>query len=347
MSARHNHISGLPVVEGVRIEFGSASACAVRTRNRDIAVYVRQQSRYYGRTFRGVPLLRGVARLFGSVARMLGGLRQSARMRPRAGVRGSTSQRRFAELFRTRPLSIAAFLNAIAMVLITAAMMVAMPMLAQTLLLMIDGLPRFAINIVGCLFRLLGLVLSVYMIARLRVISRLCMHRGAVGKVINAYEAYGDSLTVDEAAQSSYLTNVSDGAFLLTTAGVAIVFFALVPPWIGSWMPLARFALLLAAAAVTNEVMRPLERAKPDGFGATLRKPFCEMQNIFTLPPDRSMLEVAVCAFQAAYDNDLNRQRGRQDEGAPKDDAEAPDAENPPETPAESADGAEEQERTL
>jgi uncharacterized protein YqhQ len=36
-----------------------------------------------------------------------------------------------------------------------------------------------------------------------------------------------------------------------------------------------------------------------------LRKPLVSLQHLFTIEPHNQMIEVAICAFRAAYENDL------------------------------------------
>ena len=297
-----------PVAEGVRFDVGSAAACAVRNRRRDITVRVWQERRLVRSFADRIPLVRGVVRLFGAVAGFFSGLNESAELEPRDAVRGSAFTREFARLFRTCPQSVVAFFSALAIPVILAAMLLGLPRLVETGLLLIPGLPRLAVNAVCCLFRVLGVLLSVYMICRLRVFNRLCMYRGAASKVINAYEAYGADLTHEEVVLSPRLTDRSDGVFLVVVTVLSVVAFACVRTD-GLAMQLAyRIGSILAIAAVVNEIILPLERANPNGVLATVRQPLMELQHLFTIEPHNQMIEVALCAFRAAYENDLSRE---------------------------------------
>jgi uncharacterized protein YqhQ len=185
------------------------------------------------------------------------------------------------------------------------ALVIGLPELLEELLMRIQGIPRFAVNTVCCMFRIAGTVLSVFLICRMRVVNRLCMYRGAAAKVQNAYEAYGRNLTHEEALLSSRLTDASDGAFWILVILLSMVAFACVrTDNLGTQMAY-RVGAVLAVAAIANELVLPLERAKPETFGATLRRPLVGLQHLFTIEPHNQMIEVAVCAFQSAYENDV------------------------------------------
>lgn len=301
-------VLGIPVAEGVRFEYDGATACAVRNESRDIAVRVRQEDHFLRDVLEHIPFVRGIARLFGAFANFFSGLRESGALKPQQAIRGSAFTRRFAALFRTRPQSISALVSALAIPVILGAMVLGLPALVEWLLSLIPGLPRFAVNAVCCMFRVLGSILSVYMICRLRVLNRLCMYRGAAGKVLNAYEAYGSNLTHEEALLSPRLTDRSDGAFLILVMALSIIAFACVRTEGLAAQLLYRAGMILAIAAVLNELIRPLENAGPNGFLASLRAPLTSVQHLFTIEPHNQMIEVAVCAFRAAYESDLPRE---------------------------------------
>lgn len=306
MIERQVTVLSSPAAEGVRFEVGSATACAVRNRSKDITVRVFQESHAARDFFGHVPFLRGVMRLFNTFGGFFSGLSLSADLKPRAAIRGSAFSQEFARLFSTHPQTIAAILNGLTAPLILIVMMLGLPAMVEHGLSYLPGLPRFAVNAVCCLFRLLGAVLSVYMICRLKLFSRMCMYRGAAGKVINAYEAYGSGMTHESVVLSPRLTDRSDGAFLIVVMLVSIAAFSFVRTD-GLLLQLGyRIGVILAAAAVTNEFILPLENADPNGALASIRKPLTELQHLFTIEPHNQMIEVALCAFRAAYENDLS-----------------------------------------
>lgn len=294
-----------PVAEGVRFEIGHAAACAVRNEQRDIAVRVSRIGHYLRGLLGRVPLLRGVVRMFAAVADLFSGLRESARLKPQSAVRGNGFTRRFAALFQTTPQSLAGLVSGLLIPAILLSLMVGLPMLAEWGLLRLWTLPRFAVNIICLTLRIAGTILGLYFVCRLRLVNRMCMYRGASAKVLNAYEAYGPNLTHEDALLSSRLTDKSDGAFLIVVLLASLIGFACFRTE-GLAAQLAyRVGVMLTAAAVLNELILPLERARPETLGAMLRTPLVGLQHLFTIEPHNQMIEVAVCAFRAAYENDI------------------------------------------
>lgn len=292
-----------PVAEGVRFDFGCASACAVRNESRDIAVRVRRRRSAARRALERVPLVRGAARLVFSAADFFSGMCWSALMEPQQTVRGERAAR-IAALFRTTPQALTGLLVAVAIPAILLALLVGVPAAVEALLVQVEGLPRFAVNTICCAFRLSGLLLGVYAVCRLKLVRRLCMYRGAASKVLNAYEAYGRELTPEEVVLSPRLTDRSDGAFWIAVLLVALIAFAAHRTYGLAAQLGYRAGVLLAAAAVVGEIVRALERAHPNGIGATLRVPLVSLQHLFTIEPHAQMIEVALCAFHAACDGD-------------------------------------------
>lgn len=302
-------VRAMPVAEGVQFEVGDNTAYAVRNCKKDITVHVFPRTHRVRNFLSHIPLLRGIVRLFCALLSLFTGLSEAADLKPRRAIHGSAFSRKFSNLFQTHPETIAAMRNALAILLILLAMMLGLPWCVEYVLLLIPGLPRIAINMVCCLFRVLGSVLSVYMICRLKVISRLCMYRGAASKVINAYEAYGSGLTHESALLSPRLTERSDGAFLIIVMMLSIAGFACFRTDFLAVQLLYRIAVILIVAAISNELILPLENAHPNSSLAAIRQPLMELQHLFTIEPHNQMIEVALCAFQAACKKNRRKKR--------------------------------------
>lgn len=298
--------AGIPIAEGVRFQIGEAAVYAVRNEQKDISVRVRRESQFFRNLFNRIPFVRGVARLLRAGGLLMRGLNQASQMNPQSVIRGGHFAQGFAELFRTTPQALCALLTGLLIPIILGACMVGLPMLVEYGLSYIEDLPRFAVNAVCCLFRIGGAVLSICLIARLKVVNRLCMYRGAAGKVTNAYEAYGPDLTHEEVLLSSRLTDSSDGAFAIVVMILSLIGFACFRTDNMAMQLAVRLGIILAAAAVSNELILPLERAKPESLGAMLRRPLVGLQHLFTIEPHNQMIEVALCAFRAAYENDFS-----------------------------------------
>ena len=297
-------VRATPAAEGVQFEFGTATACAVRNRRKNLTVRVFQRDHTLRNILRRIPLLRGIARLLGAFTTLFDALGRSADLKPRSAYYGNAFTREFARLFQIKPQSISAFFSALLIPVIIFALFIGMPALIEAILLLIPGLPRAVVNIVCCMFRMLGALLSVFAISRLKVINRLCMYRGAASKVINAYEAYGTGLTHETALFSPRLTDKSDGAFLIVVMLLSIAAFAFVRTSGLLSQLCIRAGIILSIAALVNEIILPLENANPNGRLAAIRKPLVELQHLFTIEPHDQMIEVALYAFRAACEND-------------------------------------------
>ena len=127
-------VRAIPAAEGVRFEYGTATACAVRNRRRDITVRVVQRDHTLRNIFERIPLLRGVARLFGAISALPGAISESAQLKPRSAYRGSAFTREFARLFQMRPQSIAAFGTALLIPVILLALFMGMPAMIEAVL---------------------------------------------------------------------------------------------------------------------------------------------------------------------------------------------------------------------
>ena len=301
-----SRVVGTPIAEGVRFQIGEAAVFAVRNEQKDIAVRVRRKTQFFRNLFGKIPFVRGIVRLLTAALRMFSGLNEAAGMNPQTAVRGGRFSRKLAGLFSTTPQTLFALLTGLAIPIVFLLSVIGLPMLAETLLMMIEDVPRFAVNAVCCMFRIGGALLGLCLVCRLRLLNRLCMYRGAVSKVTNAYEAYGANLTHEEALLSSRLTDSSDGAFAIVVMILSMIAFACIRVDDIGVQIAVRLGIIMASAAVSNELILPLERAKPDSLGAALRKPLIALQHIFTIEPHNQMIEVAVCAFRAAYENDLS-----------------------------------------
>ncbi|MBE5808409.1 MAG: DUF1385 domain-containing protein, partial [Clostridiales bacterium] len=234
-------------------------------------------------------------------------LNESGELEPQKSLHGRGVSRSLARLFRTTPQAMAALCTTILMPLVMVLALVVLPQLSG-LAMTAAGQPRAIANGVACAVRILGLFLGTFLIGRLKLIDRLCMYRGASAKVANAYRVNGAELTHEQAVLSPRITSESDGAFLLLSLAVSFIVFAVIAPGSPLYGPAGRVIALLATAGAVNELVRPLERAKPDSLVFALGRPYRALQHLFTIEPHNQMIEVAICALQAAQQNDLSEE---------------------------------------
>ena len=296
--AKLKRFSGTPVAEGVRLEVGSYTVVAVRNEQRDISVRLRREPRGALRTLLRIPFLRGITRLFRDIARFFDGLNESSELNPQSIVRGSAPERAIADFLQVRPQAIVSWVTGLLIPIIAFVFLFAAPLGADKLLGAYFDLTRAWQNTIVCAVRILGTLLGVGLICRLRVFNRLQMYRGAINQVTNCYECR-DEITIENAAEYPLLARRSECAFLLRVLVVSMALFSLVRPAGVIAMVLSRIGILLATAAVINEPIIAMESAEPTLAVRIVRGPYDFFQRMTTLEPHPQMLEVAVCAFQA------------------------------------------------
>ena len=223
---------------------------------------------------------------------------------PQQIVRGSRFEARFAELFRVNPTSFVAAGSAIVILFMLVGLVLLGPWALAKWVLPKYELSRPAINAVACAARVVAMLLSAMIIPRLRVVSRLCMYRGAINKVLNTPAGRDGRVSQAQAEQASHLTRRSDAAFVVAVLILSVVAFALVRVNTLPVQLIARVLIVLSIAAIVNEPLRLLEDARPSPFTNVLLAFHLFMERCFTRKPHPQMVEVAVLACNAAREND-------------------------------------------
>lgn len=296
--AKLKRFSGTPVSEGVRIEVGKYTVFAVRNVKKDITIRMRREPRSLLRTCMRIPFLRGATRFIRDIVRLFDGLGESAELRPHRPIRGTRVERSIARILHVHPQTIVTLVSAVLIPLILFAGVYAAPEGAEAFLRNHFSLSRAQLNGAVCAVRIVGVLLSIGFIGRLRVVRRLLMYKGAINKLINCYECK-DEISMHTAAQYPIHTRRSEGTFMIIVLVISMVLF--------TWLridhiilaALARILVLLGVAAVVNEPFSALEAAELTLPVRIVRAPMDLLQHITVLEPHPQMLEVAVCAFQA------------------------------------------------
>lgn len=301
-------IHAVPVAEGVRIQVGNATAFAVRQDSKDVALRLRREYHPARDAMERIPFLRGIVRLVGSAFGFLDGTAESAQLMPQHIVKGTRFEQRFARLFRIRPTSLVAALSTLAILLLVGGLVIAGPWALAKWALPAFELSRTAINAVACAARVLAMLLCAYVVPRLRVVGRFAMYRGAINRVLNAVPESDGRITQEAAERAPHLSRRSDAAFWLSVLILSVIAFALIRTFTLPVQILVRILTMLAIAAVLNEPLRLLERAKPNPLVNALLGPQLLLERCFTRRPHPQMVEVALYAYNAAREND--RQRG-------------------------------------
>jgi uncharacterized protein YqhQ len=296
-----------PVAEGVRIQVGSATAFAVRQDSKDVALRLRREYHPARDAMERIPFLRGIVRLITSVADFLDGVSESAQLMPQQIVKGTRFEQRFATLFRIHPTSLVASLSILAVLFLIGGLVIAGPWALVKFVLPRYELSREAINAIACATRVLAMLLCALLVPRLRVVDRFAMYRGAINRVLNAAPGDDGLVTQQAAEKASFLSRRSDAAFILTVLILSVIAFALIRTFTLPIQLLVRVLTVLAIAAVLNEPIRALERAKATPLVNALLGPQLLLERCLTRRPHAQMVEVAVYAYNAAKENDRER----------------------------------------
>ncbi len=297
--AKLRHFSATAVAEGVRLEVGKYTVFAVRNAQKDISVRMRREPRKFLRACMAIPFVRGIARLIRDVLRFFDGLSESAELDPQHPVRGNCVERFIARILHIYPQTIVTLVSAIMILPVALICLYAAPAGAALLFESLFMPSRLALNLLVALVRIMGVLLSVAALCRLRVFKRLSMYKGAINKVINCYECR-DEVSVENIATYPILTRRSEPAFVLCVLCISLLLFPLIRPMNFLFTALLRVAILLGVAALFDEPFLALEEARMTKGVWIARAPIDFIQHMTTLEPHPQMLEVAVCAFEAA-----------------------------------------------
>lgn len=298
-------LSAAPVAEGVRFTIGTATAFAVRRESKDIALRIRRERRPLRAMMGRTPFVRGMLRLTQAIFGLMDGISESGELDPQRISRGNRLERGLADLFQFHPESLVGLLSGIASILCLVLGICGLPLAVQTWVLPNFDLSARWINAIVCLCRFVGGLLGVLMCTRLRLIRRLCMYQGAINKVLNAYERERCTPGIEDACEASRLYRRSDGAFLMVVFAVSLAAFTQIRTFTLPIQLLVRILIVFVAAGVVNEPIYLLERIRTGSPLSVLRAPLMWLERIFVIEPHSQMVEVALCAFNAAKENNM------------------------------------------
>ena len=294
-----------PVAEGARFTMGSATAFAVRREEKDIALRIRRERRPLQQAMSRTPFVRGMQRLIRATFGLIDGISESAELYPQRVSRGNRLERGAGELFQFHPESLVGLLSGLAIPVLLLGLIWGLPLAVERLLLSNLALARRWTNGIMCAIRILCAWLALFLCGRLRVVKRLCMYRGAINKVLNAYEDYHRAPTLDEALDAEHIYHRSDAAFLMVVLALSFVAFACIRTFTLPVQLLVRVLTVFAVAGIINEPIQALEHLRLTHPLSALLAPYRGLERLFVMEPNDQMVEVALCAFNAARENDL------------------------------------------
>ncbi|HEY5118522.1 MAG TPA: DUF1385 domain-containing protein [Anaerolineales bacterium] len=272
---------GQAVLEGVMMRGRKAMAVSVRRPDGTIQTEVRPLAGIYQSAVARIPVLRGVLLLWDTIGLGWESLSISAEAQ---GEKPVTRGEWAATIVFSLVILVGVFF------LFPAAIAQGM----QSYL----HVSAFAGNITEGLIRLLLLILYLVLIGRMPEIARVFAYHGAEHKTVNAYEA-GAELTPESVDAFPKEHSRCGTSFLLVVAALAILLFALVGPLPFWERLLSRVLGIPLLVAFGYEYLRLTALLGDRLLGRILAAPGVWTQRLTTRNPDRSMLEVAITAFEA------------------------------------------------
>ena len=300
-------VGGQALIEGVMMRSPGAYGIAVRrpdgSIHRESARVPSLAARY---PFLKLPLLRGVAVLFQSLAIGIRALNVSAlrAVEPAASAAGSPPEIQ-ADGARAPEPAISSWAVASSMVVGLAfgvAFFLLLPLFLTQLAerFLFGPLSSLAYNLIDGALRAAFFLGYIVIISRLKDIHRVFMYHGAEHKVVFNHES-GLPLSVENARAQSRLHPRCGTSFLLFVLLVSIFLFALIPktaPFVVKFG--GRLLLVPLVAGLSYEVLRLTAQRRAAPLFAAVVWPGLQLQKITTQEPTDDMLEVAIVALEEA-----------------------------------------------
>ena len=296
-------VGGQALIEGVMMRSPGAYGVAVRRPDGSIAFQrgkVASLAKRY--PFLKLPILRGVAVLFQSLALGIRALNFSAEQAMAEADKPAEDRED-----KKEDKSNWAIAGSMAVGLVLGAgVFLLLPLwLTQLSERFVFGhLGNLAFNLVDGLLRALFFLGYIFLISRMKDIHRVFQYHGAEHKVVFAWEKQVP-LTVENARAQSRLHPRCGTSFLLFVLLVSILVFAFIPktaPFLVKFG--GRLLLVPAIAGLSYEVLRFTAKHRAAPLFALLVAPGLALQRITTQEPTDDMLEVAIAALEEALRED-------------------------------------------
>ncbi|WP_338750041.1 DUF1385 domain-containing protein [Bacillus sp. FJAT-52991] len=159
------------------------------------------------------------------------------------------------------------------------------------------------------LFKLILLLVYIYLISLTPIIKRVFQYHGAEHKVINAYEN-NQALTVENVQAASRLHYRCGSSFILFTVIVGVFVYILVPTEPLYVRVLNRIALIPVVLGISFEVLQLTNKLRDVPVLRFLGYPGLWLQLLTTKEPTDDQVEVAIASFEKLINFEENTQKG-------------------------------------
>ncbi len=296
-------VGGQALIEGVMMRSPGAFGVAVRRPDGSLAFQRgKVQSLAKRFPFLKLPLLRGVAVLFQSLAIGIRALNFSAEAAI-AGIDGQDAEPKTEEKASSWAIAGSMAVGLGAGVLVFIFLPLWLTHLAERYVFG-GPLSGLSFNLLDGGLRAVLFLGYIFFISRMKDIHRVFQYHGAEHKVVFNWEK-NLPLTVDNARAQSRLHPRCGTSFLLFVLLLSIVVFALIPktaPFLVKFG--GRLVLMPVIAGLSYEVLRFTAKHRAAPLFALLVAPGLALQRITTQEPTDDMLEVAIAALEEALRED-------------------------------------------
>ncbi len=158
-------------------------------------------------------------------------------------------------------------------------------------------------------FKLVLLLVYIYLISMTPLIKRVFQYHGAEHKVINAYEN-GLPLTIENVQKSSRLHYRCGSSFILFTVIVGVFVYMLVPTEPLYVRVLNRLALIPVVLGISFEVLQLTNKVRDIPALKWLGYPGLWLQLLTTKEPSNDQVEVAIASFEKLISIEESAEKG-------------------------------------
>ena len=300
-------VGGQAVIEGVMMRVPGAYSTAVRDPKGKLKLKkekftsITESSKFWSK-----PIFRGIASLYEAMKMGMSTLQWSADI---SYPEESNNDSNFSKFLDTLTTFISISLAIL--------LFMVLPMWLTTQLLNIEK-DAILFNLSSGAFRILFFIIYLFLISRIKDVSRLFQYHGAEHKVVYNFES-GKDISIKNAQSFSTLHPRCGTSFMFIVLLSAIFVFAAVDTitiyFFGkislSIRLLSHLPLIPLVSGVGYELIKITSKSESMIF-RILKKPGILLQNITTREPDDKMVEVSIAAIKDAFGDEYEEYRGKQ-----------------------------------
>ena len=272
---------GQAVIEGVLMRGKSSVAMATRSPEKKIVCYQEKLSGLYTSKVVKIPFLRGLIVLWDALGLGMRFLTMSANIQT-----GEDEKLEGPLLYITLAASLAIGIGVFFL----------LPALLSGLLARFTSINAWIINLFEGLFRLLLLIIYLWVIGKIPDINRVFMYHGAEHKTINAFEDNAE-LTPEIVSNYSLEHPRCGTSFILTLVLLSILLFSLFGPLPLHLRLLTRILMIPVLAGISYEYIHLIAKNLNSPIIKFIIKPNLALQKLTTREPSLEMIEVSIEAF--------------------------------------------------